>query len=481
MKYKYAFISGHFNVLHSGHIRLFKFAKDRADKLIVAVESNKIAGNTVSVDEKLRIADIETNSLVDIVVKIDKSVKDVLLKFKPDIVIKGNEFENKTNVEKSVVESYGGKLIFTPGALFFNYYDTFFNNSDKSQDKYDFQIKYLKRHNIKKKNILNFLNKIKKSRVLVIGDSIIDKYTNTLGIGMSQEDPSLVVSPIDSKIFLGGALIVASHVASLGAKCKLITLLGDDGYFETVSENLSINKVEQEILIDNTRPTTFKERIRCEGKTLLRINKFETTKISNKLKSEVLNIIKKNVNNFDIIIFSDFNYGFLTSDLIKKILKIPNIKNKITVADSQTSSQIGDILKFKNINLITPTEHEARNSLKNTEDGLILMAEKLRVKTNSENIFLKLGKDGLLIHSYSRSKKIYKNDRLKPFSKFPLDTAGAGDSMLVIAALALHQKLNIWEAAYICSMIAGIQVNRIGNTPLQMDDIFKVLKLLTNK
>ena len=63
--------------MHSGHIRLFKFAKDRADKLIVAVESNKIAGNTVSVD-KIAIADIEIILVISLLRLIN--VKDVLLK-----------------------------------------------------------------------------------------------------------------------------------------------------------------------------------------------------------------------------------------------------------------------------------------------------------------------------------------------------------------------------------------------------------------
>ena len=69
------------------------------------------------------------------------------------------------------------------------------------------------------------------------------------------------------------------------------------------------------------------------------------------------------------------------------------------IADSQSSSQLGDISRFKNMNLITPTEREARLSVRDNESGLVILAEKLRKKSNANNIFLKIGEEGLLVHA----------------------------------------------------------------------------------
>ena len=63
---------------------------------------------------------------------------------------------------------------------------------------------------------------MQKRNNIIIGDLIIDEYINCDPLGMSQEDPTLVVTPVESKKFIGGAGIVASHAASLGAKTSII-------------------------------------------------------------------------------------------------------------------------------------------------------------------------------------------------------------------------------------------------------------------
>ena len=69
------------------------------------------------------------------------------------------------------------------------------------------------------------------------------------------------------------------------------------------------------------------------------------------------------------------------------------------VADSQASSQIGDVSRFQGMDVVTPTEREARLSTRNSEDGLVILAEQLRQQAKSRNVLLKLGEEGLLIHA----------------------------------------------------------------------------------
>ena len=85
-------------------------------------------------------------------------------------------------------------------------------------------------------------------------------------------------------------------------------------------------------------------------------------------------------------------------------------------ADSQSSSQIGDISRFKGMDLITPTEREARISTKNHEDGLVVMTEKLRNLSQAKNVLVKLGEEGLFINS-SEEKESFEIDRIKALNK----------------------------------------------------------------
>ena len=80
----------------------------------------------------------------------------------------------------------------------------------------------MSRHSIDKKKIINLIKSFKDKKVCVVGDLIIDEYITCEALGMSQEEPTLVVTPLDSSKFLGGAAIVAAHAAGLGADATLL-------------------------------------------------------------------------------------------------------------------------------------------------------------------------------------------------------------------------------------------------------------------
>ena len=129
-KKKVVFVSGNFNVLHPGHTRLLRFAKESGDFLIVGVESDKILGKLASVNEETRLEVIAANNWVDKAFIIKNSVEESILEIKPDIVVKGKEHENKTNIEKNVVKKIGAKLIFSSGETIFSSFDLASNNSN---------------------------------------------------------------------------------------------------------------------------------------------------------------------------------------------------------------------------------------------------------------------------------------------------------------------------------------------------------------
>jgi bifunctional ADP-heptose synthase (sugar kinase/adenylyltransferase) len=148
----------------------------------------------------------------------------------------------------------------------------------------------------------------------------------------------------------------------------------------------------------------------------------------------------------------------------------------MVVADSQSSSQTGDIGRFMGMDLITPTEREARISIRNREDGLVVLAEKLRQQALARNVLLKLGEEGVLIHAENSNVDNWLTDRISALNSAPKDVAGAGDSLLITSAMTLASKGNIWEAACLGSLAAAVQVGRVGNTPLKIDELLMELR-----
>ena len=153
------------------------------------------------------------------------------------------------------------------------------------------------------------------------------------------------------------------------------------------------------------------------------------------------------------------------------MITIAQRSNTMVVADSQSSSQIGDISRYKNAQLLTPTEFEARLALRDQNSGLAKVGQDLLALTKSANVFVKLGAAGVLIVSSNLSPDELDTDRLPAFNPLPRDVSGAGDSMITAAALALSAGASPWEACFIGSVAAGIQTARLGNIPISKSEL----------
>lgn len=466
-------VSGNFNIIHPGHLRLLRFAKECGTKLIVAVNSDRIAGQDAMVPQELRLDGVKSNTLVDEAFVWDGSVVDLIEHVKPDIVVKGREYEGLPNLESEPLSKYGGKLIFSSGESIFSTVELlraeFLNNKfSPIRHPRDF----LSRHSLDRGEMLNVVKSFSKIKVCVVGDLIVDEYISCDPLGMSQEDPTIVVTPVHASKFIGGAGIVAAHAAGLGATVSYVTISGNDDASLFAKSKLGEYGVSAQIITDETRPTTLKQRYRSKGKTLLRVSHLHQGAISIELQNQFYEIVKARLSDCRLLIFSDFNYGCLPQPLVDRIIEYAK-KNKIMlVADSQSSSQVGDIGRFIGMDLITPTEREARISTRNYADGLVILAEKMRLCSSAKNIILKMGEEGALIHTTPPiGGAQWHTDQIEALNASPKDPAGAGDSMLTVASLALVCGASIWLSTYLASIAAAIQVGRVGNVPITADEL----------
>lgn len=466
------FVSGKFNVLHPGHIRLLQFAKECGDWLIVGVESDVMAGQAAYVPEQLRLEGVKSCSLVDEAILLTGSVFDAISERKPEIVVKGREHEFRENVEASAVDLYGGKLLFSSGEVVFASRDLIKKEFAAERSRsWGMPHRFMERHGISTARLHELLSEFSRLTVLVIGDLIIDEYISCDPLGMSQEDPTLVVKPIDTKRFVGGAGIVAAHAAGLGGASTLLSVSGADSEAADALEVLRGYGVTTTHVEDPTRPTTLKTRFRCQGKTLLRVSRLHQTAISTDLADRLL-VIAGSINpDVDLVVFSDFNYGTLTQRVVNGVSALFRDKGSILCADSQSSSQFGDVARFRGMDLLTPTEREARLSVRSSGDGLNVLGETLRTMADAKNVILKLGQEGALICPGNSVGELWPPDQIEALNPMPKDVAGAGDSMLIASGMALAVGANIWEAACLGSIAAAIQVGRVGNTPISLAEM----------
>ena len=136
-----------------------------------------------------------------------------------------------------------------------------------------------------------------------------------------------------------------------------------------------------------------KKRFVCKNKIIFKLSQVKDHIIEKKIENDILDIIKNN--DYDLISICDFNYGLVTNKIIDEVSR----KKSLKTADCQTSSQIGDIKKFKKFDLITPTEYEVRTSLHDNQSGLAKLVDKLYQITKNKNIIITLGDQGALVNT----------------------------------------------------------------------------------
>ena len=469
--FKIGMVSGNFNVVHPGHLRLLKFAADCCDYLVVAVNTDR--GPGVLVPAALRLENIAAISYVDYAFLLDEDLVSTIDLIRPDLVFKGKEHQDLYNPETDALSNYGGKLLFSSGDAVFSSLDLIRAESDPNKSLFNLNTSpnYLDRHQIRSEKFSNILDRFYEMNVLVVGDLIVDEYITCDVLGLSREDPTVVVTPVLEQKFIGGAGIVATHASGLGANTTYLTVCGDDQEAMDSVEKLEQYGVNAKIARDSSRPTTLKQRFRSSGKTLLRVSKLKQHAIDEALQDEIFELFEEQIDGLNLVIFSDFNYGVLPQSLVDRIVSLCQEKSILMVADSQSSSQIGNISRFHNMLLLKPTEIEARLAIQDHDIGLVGVAEKLARKCNPSHILLTLGAEGTLIQTLHPDKSEWMTDRLPAFCDAPKDPAGAGDAMLVAASIALAAGASIWEAAYIGSVASGCQVATVGNRPLSVDTI----------
>ena len=464
------FVSGNFNILHPGHLRLLRFASECGEFLVVGVNPEGTEG--AHMPEDLRLEAVRAIELVKYGFVLPGRPEEMIAALKPTVVVKGKEHESRHNPEQAAVDAYEGKLLFSSGEVSFSSLDLLRRElQEVNLSSIVKPLDFPKRHGFRFADLKQLMRKFIGMRVAVIGDLIVDEYIDCDALGMSQEDPTIVVSPIQQTRFIGGAAIVAAHAKGLGADVRYFSVAGADDAAGFARRTLAEHGVEAVLLKDESRPTTLKQRFRAETKTLLRVSHLRQHDIAHDLSEQLRAAVHAAMPSTDLLIFSDFNYGCLPQTLVDAVGAMATSSRVPMVADSQSSSQIGDISRFKDMLLITPTEREARLAMRDFGSGLVVLAESLRVAARARHAIVTLGAEGLLAHSGEPSSEGLITDRLPAMNTAPRDPAGAGDSFLTSAAMALVAGATLWQSAYLGSLAAACQVGRLGNVPLSQDDI----------
>ena len=467
---------GTFDVVHPGHIRHLMYARSKADCLVASLTCDAHiakANFRPFVPEQLRALNLAALDMVDyVVVDHNPTPLENLGIIKPDYFAKGYEYvasglHPKTKEEKDVIDAYGGEIIFTPGDIVYS--SSALIELEAPAIAADKLVALLDAENLSFDDLRHTLDKVRGLRVHVVGDTIVDTFTETTLIGGQTKTPTISVRYEGQRDYVGGAGVVAKHLCAAGAKVTFTTLLGEDRWKDFVLKDLEDFGVTVNAIIDPTRPTTNKNAIVCGNYRMLKVDTLDNRSISDKLQARFQELLRETET--DCVVFSDFRHGIFNRSTIPGMIEaIP--QGAFRVADSQVASRWGNICDFKGFDLLTPNEREARFALGDQDSVVRPLALKVFREAKCKNLILKLGERGLLAYrQHESSEDVRSFFAIDSFAEQVRDAVGSGDALLAYATLAEMASRNPVISAVLGAFAAAVECDYDGNIPVTPEDM----------
>ena len=379
-----------------------------------------------------------------------------------------------------MLRAQGGSVQFHAGNV--TYASTeLLSNSEKDlrdQRREEFQ-KACRRQNLTLDQLLLTIQSWKGSRLIVVGDTIMDQYAACEAIGMSAEAPVIVVRELAHKNYLGAAAIVAAHIQALGAECDLVSVVGDDDSARIVQRELDDRGIGAHLFVDSSRPTTFKKRYVVENQKLFRVSRLEQHDLDLDVEQKIISCLETLAPSADGIVVSDFVYGVITRRILESITLLSDKYSLPLFGDVQCSSQQGSISRFKRFTLLCPNERELRLALKDASTGIERLSQRLIEECQCRHLLVKLSGEGFIAYDKHQNGLVY-SQPFPALSVNPLDVAGAGDSVLAVMATGMASGQSMMPNAALACCMAGLAVETMGNTPITWQDLLASVQEMLN-
>lgn len=471
---------GHFSTIHPGHIRYLKQAKNLAETFVVALMGDK-GSQSFPYNQSDRAEALRMLGIADTIILLDKDELELAVrKVRPSVLVLGSEFKRQEAIQYVIKTqlSLGGKVRFHAGEIHYGTTELLTKSErDLKEERRRLFQGACSRHGIKKQHMLKSIDMWKESRLIVIGDTIVDQYAGCEALGMSAEAPVVVVKEVESRNFVGGAGVVAAHINALGAQCDLVSVVGEDSEAELIRSTLQSQGIGDQLVVDGSRPTTFKKRYLVENQKLFRVSRLEDHELDKHLEDMVISRLEELAPNAGGIVVSDFVYGVVTKKILEAVNRISKKFGLLLFGDLQCSSQVGSVSKFKNFSLLCPNEKEARYALQDKDSVLEQLSQRLLEVTGSESMIMKLGPEGFIVYE-RQPKGLMRSQAFPALSVNPVDVAGAGDSLLALFAAGLASGQSVMPTAALACCMSALAVERMGNTPISAEELKSSLEEL---
>jgi rfaE bifunctional protein kinase chain/domain len=309
------------------------------------------------------------------------------------------------------------------------------------------------------------------SKVLVIGDIMMDEFLWGEVSRISPEAPVPIVKVEKETFLLGGAANVVNNLLGLKSQVLLAGVIGPDGMGRRLIRKLqSLGTTTEGIVVEEGRPTAIKTRVIAHHQQVVRVDREKVSPITPKTLKTIFDIIRKNRLQIKGIIISDYGKGVVSQELMSGLKKIIGGNSIPVLVDPKPQN----IAWYEGVTLITPNQLEAELAVGKrieSDEDLLWAGLHLLKKIKCDSVLITRGQEGMTL--FLKNKKV---EHIPTVAQKVFDVTGAGDTVIATLLLSLVSGMNTIQACKMANFAAGIVVGEVGTAAVQAGDLIRVLE-----
>jgi rfaE bifunctional protein nucleotidyltransferase chain/domain len=460
---------GSFDLLHIGHVRHLQAARSHGDVLVVTITAdafiNKGPGRPVF-PEGLRSEMLAALEFVDYVgVVPGPDALPAIKAIRPSFYVKGQDYRNPEGditgrivAERESAEEYGGQLIFTEEITYSSteLINQHLNVFDPHVQEH---LEHLRQNRVAYK-IAELMQRISGMRVLVVGEAIVDEYRYVLPMGKAPKENIIATRMQDREIFMGGAIATANNVAAFCEAVEVLTIIGErDSYEQAMRDALRPN-VSMRCMMRPGSPTTHKCRYVDPSlvRKLFEVYQIDDVPLSPRDEIRLCDMFRDAVAHVDIVVVNDFGHGMIGDNLIRTIVD----QAPFLAINAQTNSAnmgFNLISRYPRADFVCVDALEARLASKDRTSELTqIINQSLPAMIDCNRFMVTNGRYGSL--TYERGDVVRS---LPAFASKVVDTMGAGDAVLAIAAPLVAAGAPLDLVGFLGNVVGAQKVEIVGH------------------
>ena len=477
---------GCFDIVHPGHIRYLEFARSQGDLLIVSITGDaEISKGELRpyIPQELRAENLAALEFVDyVVIDPNPTAGELLATLRPDVYVKGHEYATSRDpgflAERQVVESYGGRVVFSSGQVVFSSSRLLEMLEPEDELAARRLAVVCRRHDIDRRGLSGLLGGLRGRRILVLGDTVIERYVLCDGTGVASESPMMAVNELDRRDYLGGAAIVAAQLAGLGARPVLVTDFARDAESRWTTEKLSAMGVEVRAL-PRQAGLPIRTRFLVDDHKLMRVDRTAVCPLDSLRERQASDLLVTLSSSLDAAIVYDCGCGLVTPGLLGQLRT--ELRPRLPLLAGSAGPQ-GSLAELGGFDLLCCSERRLRAALNDFGGSLSTLAYQMLQKTQARRMLVTLGKRGLVVfdrrsHDPQAGGWTARlcSDYLPSFADRVVDRLGCGEGVLAATAGVLVCGGTFMQAAYLAGAAAAMQIAVMGTSAVSADELHRWL------